>query len=68
MQWQKERLIEIAVDGKISGDVLADFVHTQDALEKLSIAMERLQLWYERRLDTDAIDQAQYEAYKKRKH
>ena len=64
MQRQKERLIEITVDGKISGDELADFVHIQEELEKISIAVETLQLWCERMLDTGAIDKAQYEAYK----
>ena len=65
MQRQKERLIEITVDGHISGDELADFVHIQEELEKISIAVETLQLWCERMLDTGAIDRAQYEAYKK---
>ena len=67
MQRQKERLIEITVDGHISGDELADFVHIQEELEKISIAVETLQLWCERMLDNGAIDQAQYEAYKKSK-
>ena len=64
MQRQKERLIEITVDGKISGDELADFVHIQEELEKISIAVETLQLWCERMLDTGAIDRTQYDAYK----
>ena len=64
MQKQKDRLIEITVDGKITGDELADFVHIQEELEKISIAVETLQLWCERMIDTGAIDKAQYEAYK----
>ena len=64
MQRQKERLIEITVDGKISGDELEDFVNIQEELEKISIAVETLQLWCERMLDTGAIDRAQYDAYK----
>ena len=64
MQRQKERLIEITVDGKISGDELADFVQIQEELEKISIAVETLQLWCERMLDTGVVDRAQYEAYK----
>lgn len=64
MQKQKDRLIEITVDGHISGDELADFVHIQEELEKISIAVETLQLWCERMLDTGAIDRAQYDAYK----
>ena len=65
MQKQKDRLIEITVDGKITGDELADFVHIQEELEKISIAVETLQLWCERMLDTGAIDKVQYEVYKR---
>lgn len=65
MQKKKERLIEITVDGRISGDELADFVYIQQELEKISIAVETLQLWCERMLDTGAIDQSQYDALKK---
>ena len=65
MQRQKDRLIEITVDGVIAGDELADFVHIQDELEKISIAVETLQLWCERMLDTGAIDKSQYETYKR---
>ena len=61
---QLERLIEITVVGKIRGDELADFVRIQEELEKISIAVETLQLWCERMLDTGAIDRAQYDAYK----
>ena len=53
------------MDGKITGDELADFVHIQEELEKISIAVETLQLWCERMLDTGAIDKVQYEAYKR---
>ena len=64
MQKKKDRLIEITVDGHISGDELADFVFIQEELEKISIAVETLQLWCERMLDTGAIDPEQYQAYK----
>ena len=63
MQKKKDRLIEITVDGHISGDELSDFVHIQEELEKISVAVETLQLWCERMLDTGAIDRDQYEAY-----
>ncbi len=64
MQKGKERLIEITVDGKISGDELRDFVAIQQQLENISIAVETLQLWSERMLATGAIDPEQYRAYK----
>lgn len=66
MSKQKERLIEITVDGKITGDELEDFVYIQEELERISIAVETLQLWSERMLATGAIDAEQYEAYKNR--
>ena len=65
MQKKKDRLIEITVDGQITGDELADFVHIQEELEKISIAVETLQLWCERMLDTGTIDPEQYKTYKK---
>ena len=65
MQTKKNRLIEITVDGQITGDELADFVYIQEELEKISVAVETLQLWCERMLDIGAIDRAQYEAFKK---
>ena len=64
MQTKKNRIIEITVDGQITGDELADFVYIQEELEKISVAVETLQLWCERMLDTGAIDRAQYEAFK----
>ncbi len=60
MQKRKERLIEITVDGHISEDELRDFIFIQDELERISVAVETLQLWSERMLATGAIDPEQY--------
>lgn len=67
MSRQKERLIEITVDGKITGDELEDFIDIQEELERISIAVETLQLWSERMLATGAIDGAQYQLHKNRR-
>ena len=64
MSRQKERLIEITVDGKITGDELEDFIAIQEELERISVAVETLQLWAERMLATGAIDPEQYQAHK----
>ena len=64
MSKQKERLIEITVDGKITGDEIEDFIYIQEELERISIAVETLQLWSERMLATGAIDTALYNAHK----
>ena len=62
---QKDRLIEITADGKISGDELEDFIFIQEELERISITVETLQLWSERMMATGVIDEEQYNAYKK---
>jgi len=64
MHKQKERLIEITADGKITGDELADFIYIQEELERISITVETLQLWSERMLATGVIDEEQYAALK----
>jgi len=64
MSKQKERLIEITVDGKITGDELEDFIYIQEELERISIAVETLQLWSEKMLATGVIDVEQYNAHK----
>lgn len=65
MQKKKERLIEITVDGKVSEDELKDFVYIQEELERISIAVETLQLWSERMLATGKIDPELYRKYRK---
>ena len=64
---QKDRLIEITADGKISGNELEDFIFIQEELERISITVETLQLWSERMMATGVIDEKQYNAYKKRR-
>lgn len=61
---QKDRLIEITADGSISGDELRDFIRIQQELERISIAVETLQLWSEQMLAAGVIDEAQYLARK----
>ena len=67
MNRRKERLIEITADGVISDDELEDFIHIREELERISIAVETLQLWSERMLATGAINAEQYEAYERRR-
>ena len=61
---KKDRLIEIAADGKIETDEIDDFIYIQEELEKISITVETLQLWAEKMLANDMIDA---EEYRKRK-
>ena len=64
MHKRKDRLIEITADGTISADELEDFIFIQEELERISIAVETLQLWSERMIATGMIDADQYNAYK----
>lgn len=64
MQKKQERLIEITVDGKIEGDEIKDFVYIQEELERISIAVESLQLWAEQMLANNLIDAEAYHSYK----
>lgn len=59
---QKDRLVDISVDGRISDAELQDFVNIQKQLEKVSVAVETLQLWSQAMLLSGKIDE---EAYKK---
>ena len=61
---QKDRLIEIAADGKISGNEIEDFIYIQEELERISITVETLQLWSERMLANGIIDEEAYNARK----
>ena len=64
IQKKKERLIEITVDGQISGDEVEDFLYIQEELERISICVETLQLWSEQMLATGKIDPQLYQACK----
>jgi len=61
---QRDRLIEITADGEISDDQIEDFVNIQEELERISIAVETLQLWSEHMLATGVINVEQYNAHK----
>ena len=67
MNKQKDRLIDITADGIIDETELDDFIYIQEQLERISIAVETLQLWSERMLATGAIDPEQYYARKNKR-
>ena len=50
---EKERLIEITVDGSISHEEMTDFLSIKENLDKMSLAIDSLKLW----LDHSAIAQ-----------
>lgn len=61
---EKDRLIEITYDGKISNDEIDDFIYIQNELERISITVETLQLWAEKMLANGVIDAEAYNAKK----
>lgn len=63
---EKDRLIEITADGKITNDEIDDFIFIQEELERISVTVETLQLWAERMLANGVIDPEVYAARKKK--
>ena len=64
VQDQQRRFINIAADGVIDDAEIDDFVDIQEELEKISIAVETLQLWSEQMLANGSINVEKYEARK----
>ena len=48
---QKDRLIEITVDGHISEDEKTDFLNIRNNLDDMSLAIESLKLWIRNTID-----------------
>ena len=67
MQSKKDRLVEITFDGKIDNDEIDDFIYIQQELERISVAVESLQLWSEKMLAEGKIDKTEYEKRKNSK-
>ena len=53
---QKDRFIEIVSDGEIEESEYEDFAKIQQELEKVSMAVEALQLWVEKAIAEGKID------------
>ncbi len=67
VQRKQARFIEITEDECIDEDELEDFIDIQYELEKMSVAVETLQLWSERMLANGSIDMEKYEELKKKR-
>ena len=68
MDRAKDRLIEITADGSIEEDEIRDFVRIQEELEKISVTVETLQLWVEKKLADKEINADLYNEHKKREN
>ncbi len=67
VQDKQKRFINITADGVIDDAEVDDFVDIQLELEKISVAVEALQLWSEQMLAKGRINVEKYEACKKEK-
>ncbi|MBR5565987.1 MAG: XRE family transcriptional regulator [Roseburia sp.] len=57
LEKEKNRLIEITVDGLISDDELEDFKKIQSQLSQISLAIDSLQLWVDKAIIDGKISQ-----------
>ena len=53
---EKERLIEITVDGELSEDELPDFFKIKDQLEKMALAIDSLNLWLDQTIASGKLN------------
>lgn len=56
LEKEKNRLIEITVDGQISDDEIKDFEKIQEQLSQISMAIDSLQLWVQKAIAEGRID------------
>ncbi len=54
---EKDRLIEITVDGEISEDEIPDFLKIQRDLEQMSQAIDSLKLWVDHTIASGILDE-----------
>ena len=56
LEKEKNRLIEITVDGQITEDEMKDFEKIQEQLFQISMAIDSLQLWVQKAIADGRID------------
>ncbi|MCI5650478.1 MAG: XRE family transcriptional regulator [Fusicatenibacter sp.] len=54
---EKERLIEITVDGQLTEDELPDFLEIKAELEKMALAIDSLNLWIDQTIASGKMNQ-----------
>lgn len=61
MNREKERLLEIVEDGKITPDEYADFKAIKQTLDKISLSVDTLQLWIDQMIADGNLDSSIFE-------
>lgn len=58
LQKERDRLIEITVDGEITEDEIPDFKAIQSDLEKMSLTIDSLRLWVDNTIAAGKLDKS----------
>lgn len=58
---EKERLIEITVDGELTEDEIPDFLKIKEELEKMSLAIDSLNLWIDNTIVSGKISKESFQ-------
>lgn len=58
---ERDRLLEITVDGEITHDELPDFIKIQNELEKMSMTIDSLKLWLSNSIANGKLDKSELE-------
>ena len=53
---ERDRMIDIAADGKVSEDEITDFLRIKEYLENMSLTIESLKLWVENTIASGDAD------------
>ena len=61
LQKGKERLIEISVDGRIEDNEIPDYIAIQKELDNISVTVNALKLWAEKKLSEGNINRELYD-------
>ena len=59
---EKNRLVEITVDGQVSEEELKDFARIQHMVNQLSMAAEAMKLWVEQSIASGSVDREALDA------
>lgn len=54
---EKERMIDIAADGKVSADEIPDFLRIKEYLDSMSLTIESFKLWVENTIASGEMDE-----------
>lgn len=58
---EKDRLVEITLDGKITDDEMPDFLNIKEQLDQMSLTIDSLRLWIDKAIATGELDGSDFE-------